>query len=92
MAKFRFLEVLLGDEPALEPRVAFYQRLAARDQDEAADVALTAAKDMPAEAVYDAVIVPGLCLAKRDHATGELPDDGFQFALRAAREMCHIDA
>ena len=25
--RFEFLEVLLGDEPALEPRVAFYQRL-----------------------------------------------------------------
>src|SRR4029079_11188605 len=38
--RLEFLVVLLGDAPALEPRVAFYQRLAARDQDEASDVAL----------------------------------------------------
>jgi predicted PurR-regulated permease PerM len=87
VSRFRFLEVLLGDEPALEPRVAFYQRLAARDQDEAADVALAAAKDSTPEAVYDAVVIPGLCLAKRDHATGELSEDSFRFALRAAREV-----
>ena len=35
--RFEFLDVLLGDTPALEPRVAFYQRLAARDQDEASE-------------------------------------------------------
>ena len=44
VSRFNFFVVLLGDEPALEPRVAFYQRLAARDQDEAAEVAVEEAK------------------------------------------------
>src|SRR6202030_427924 len=30
-----FLGILLGDEPALDPEVTFYQRLLAHDQDEA---------------------------------------------------------
>src|SRR5437588_256016 len=36
--QWRFLNVLLGDQPVLSPQVAFYQRLAARDHDEAADI------------------------------------------------------
>jgi predicted PurR-regulated permease PerM len=35
----RFIEVLLGDEPALEPHERFYQRLLASDDTEAADMA-----------------------------------------------------
>src|SRR6185436_2690633 len=70
--RFQFLEVLLGDEPALEPRVAFYQRLTARDQDEAADIALeVAAKDGP-DAALENVIVPALCLGRRDLNDGDL--------------------
>ena len=42
--QFEFFVVLLGDEPALDPQVAFYQRLAARDQDEAAEIALDVAR------------------------------------------------
>ena len=87
VSRFQFLEVLLGDEPALEPRVAFYQRLNARDQDEASDIARDAAKDAEPAAVFDRVIIPALCLAKRDHADGDLTDDGLKFAVVAAREI-----
>jgi hypothetical protein len=34
----QFIEVLLGDEPALEPEERFYQRLLAGDGTEAADM------------------------------------------------------
>jgi predicted PurR-regulated permease PerM len=85
--RFEFLAVLLGDEPALEPQVAFYQRLAARDQDEAADVALGVAKEVGAEATFDQVIIPALCLARRDHDEGDLSGDDLGFIVRAAREV-----
>lgn len=85
--RFEVLEVLLGDEPALEPKVAFYQRLTARDQDEAATVALAEAKDGPPIGVFDSVIIPALCLAKRDHDAGDLEAADLRFALRAAREV-----
>jgi predicted PurR-regulated permease PerM len=85
--RFEFLEVLLGDEPALEPRVAFYQRLTARDQDEAADIALeVASKDGP-DAALETVVVPALCLARRDLDDGDLDPADFRFAVRAAREI-----
>lgn len=88
VSRYRFLEVLLGDEPVLEPKVAFYQRLAARDQDEASEVARKAAAGGSDPAgVYDKVIVPALCLAKRDEAEGDLSADDLKFAVRAAREV-----
>jgi predicted PurR-regulated permease PerM len=85
--RFEFLDVLLGDTPALEPRVAFYQRLAARDQDEASDIALkVAGKDGP-DAALETVVVPALCLARRDLDEGDLEPADFRFAIRAAREI-----
>ena len=85
--RFDYLAVLLGDEPALDPRVAFYQRLTARDQDEAADVAAEAAKATSPEAAFDDVIVPALCLARRDRDDGALDPADLQFVVRAAREV-----
>jgi predicted PurR-regulated permease PerM len=87
VSRLEFLAVLMSDEPALEPRVAFYQRLAARDQDEASAVALREAERTSPEAVFDTVIVPALCLAKRDHAAGDLSDADLAFAVRAVREV-----
>jgi predicted PurR-regulated permease PerM len=85
--RFQFLDVLLGDTPALEPHLAFYQRLAARDQDEAAEIVLeVAGKDGP-DAALETVIVPALCLARRDLDDGDLDPADFQVAIRSAREV-----
>jgi predicted PurR-regulated permease PerM/methylmalonyl-CoA mutase cobalamin-binding subunit len=85
--RFKFLDVLLGDTPALEPRVAFYQRLAARDQDEASDIALGVAGKEGADAALESVLVPALCLARRDLDDGDLDPSDFRIAIRAAREI-----
>jgi len=88
VARFEFLDVLLGDEPVLPERVTFYQRLAARDQDEASRIAL-ASGDGEAEPadVFDRVIVPALCLAKRDRQEHDLNDEALGFVTDAAREI-----
>jgi len=62
----KFLEVLLGDEPALSADIRFYQRLNARDQDEASDIVRTELKTKPLVDVFDTIIVPALTYAKRD--------------------------
>ena len=85
--RFQSLAVLLGDQPALAPRVAFYQRLTARDQDEAADVALAVAKESGPDAAIEEVIVPALCIARRDLEDGDLDATDFRFAVTAAREV-----
>ena len=87
VSRYQYLEILLGDEPVLEPRVAFYQRLTARDQDEASAIALAVAKEADVVAVFDQVIVPALCIAKRDLADGDLSADDMKFVVRATREV-----
>ena len=85
--RFNSLEVILGDQPALAPPVAFYQRLAARDQDEAADIALGVARAEGIETSLDTVVVPALCIAHRDYSEGDLDRDDLQFVARSTREI-----
>src|SRR5579863_525687 len=80
--QLEFLDVMLGDEPALEPDIAYYQRLLARDQDEAVQLVLATAKSSSAEQVYDNLLVPALNYAKRDHAKDDLTDADHQFILQ----------
>jgi predicted PurR-regulated permease PerM len=84
--RFEFLAVLLGDEEALEPRLAFYQRLAARDQDEAASVAQERAKLTSRDAVYDDLFIPALSLAKGDLEERELSPSDVEFITAAVLE------
>ncbi|WP_439631630.1 AI-2E family transporter [Gemmata sp.] len=86
-SRFEFLDVLLGDEPALAPHVAFYQRLAARDQDEAADVALKVAAEHGPDAAFDSVVIPALFMARRDAADGDLDDAALKAIVRGVREV-----
>lgn len=85
--QFDFFVVLLGDQPALAPQVMFYQRLTARDQDEASTVALAEAKTSDPDTVFDSIVVPALCLARRDHDDGDLDAGDLRFIVRAAREV-----
>ncbi len=85
--QFDFFVVLLGDQPALAPQVMFYQRLTARDQDEASTVALAEAKTSDPDTVFDSIVVPALCLARRDHDDGDLDAADLRYIVRAAREV-----
>jgi predicted PurR-regulated permease PerM len=82
-----FLEVLLGDEQALDADVSYYQRLLARDQDEAAQLILAQAKTCPPGEVYDKLLVPALNYAKRDRERDDVTEADEQFVLRATREI-----
>lgn len=76
-----FIEVLLGDEPALEPEERFYQRLLAGNATEAADQAEKQLKEQSLSAYYDSVPMKALALAQTDAAQGKLPRDK-QLAMR----------
>ncbi|HUR53129.1 MAG TPA: AI-2E family transporter [Gemmataceae bacterium] len=87
VTRLQFLEVLLGDEPALEPREAFYQRLVGRDQDEASEIALKLAEESKPEDVFDQVVIPAMCMARRDHEVNNIDAGDLKFAVTAAREI-----
>lgn len=71
--RLEFLDVLLGDRPALTPVEAFYQRMLAGDADEALDQAEGLLKDRSLASYYDEVALKGLQLAAADAGRGVLP-------------------
>ncbi len=85
--QLKFLDVLLGDEPPLDAHVTFYQRLLARDQDEATQLILAQAKASSPEQVYDDFLVPALNYAKRDRERDDLTESDEQSVLQAIREI-----
>lgn len=71
----QFLDVLLGNEPALTPGESFYQRMLAGDPDDAARLAEEFLREKPLSAYYDEVAVKGLALAQFDVNRGALDHD-----------------
>jgi hypothetical protein len=70
--RLAFLDVMLGDRPALSPSELFYQRMLAEDPAEAVIKAEEFLKERPLSIYYDEVAVPGLKLAQKDIARGTL--------------------
>jgi predicted PurR-regulated permease PerM len=85
--QLEFLAILLGDEPALDPSVSFYQRLLARDQDEAEDLVLEHLKTSSEENVYDNMLIPTLRAAKLSRGRGDITEADERYVLEAIREI-----
>jgi predicted PurR-regulated permease PerM len=73
--RFKFLDVMLGDQPPLTPPELVYQRMLARDSIEAAEQAENFLKGKPLLAYYEEVLVEALKLAQTDADRGLLDDD-----------------
>jgi len=73
--RLNFIDVLLGDQPALTPAESFYQRILAGDADEALDQAEVLLRDRALSSYYDEVALKGLQLAANDSIRGVLTDD-----------------
>lgn len=74
MPQLAFLSVLLGDQPVLEPRERFYQRLLARAPEEAEEVLDEFLKGASTRESLDDVVLPALAMVERDHNRGVLRD------------------
>jgi predicted PurR-regulated permease PerM len=70
--KLNFIELLLGDRPALSPEQSLYQRILASDPDEAAFQAERLLKTMSLLDYYETVALPALTLAQADLTRGVL--------------------
>jgi predicted PurR-regulated permease PerM len=87
LPQLEFLDVLLGSEPVLDELTRYYQRLLARDQDEATDLVEGYVEKHPPETVYDKLLLPAIHQAKQDHERGELPLEDEQFAYEVTRSV-----
>lgn len=65
-----FLDVLLGDQPALAPIDSLYQRILADNPDEVLEKAEALLADRSLLEYYDSVMLPGLRLAAADQLRG----------------------
>lgn len=84
--QLKFLQVLLGDEPVLEPFERLYQRLLSSNRDEADSVLEAALRESSIIDVCDAVIVPAILRAEEDHSRGTLSDAKRQLILEHVNE------
>jgi predicted PurR-regulated permease PerM len=82
-----FLTVMLGDRPKIPTWICFYQRLLARDEQEAAEILETSAKDKTLAEVYDALLVPALAMSEEDRLHRDLDESAIGFIRTTIREM-----
>ena len=85
--RLEFLDVLLGDRPALTPVESLYQRMLANDPDEAETQAEQLLRERPLSAYYDEVVLRSLVLAANDVQRGVLTRER-QLVMRDA--MCSL--
>ena len=70
-----FLDVILGDRPALGPQEIFYQRMLAGDPAEAIEQGRLFLKERALVTYYDEVVLAALRMAQEDAARGSLDRD-----------------
>jgi hypothetical protein len=81
------VSVLMSDEPVLDPARSYYQRLVARDESEAGALIQDYVASPQGLDVYDAVLVPALNYAQRDHARDRITETDLRFVERTTREL-----
>lgn len=84
---FEIFHVLLGDEPVLEPKARFYQRLLATHAKEAIEVARDFAAENSMLVACEQVVLPALAQLEDDRRAGVLDSARVEFAQQTVREL-----
>ena len=85
--QLEFLNILLGDEPALEPKYRFYQRLLAEDVEEADELLSEYLEKKSVVEVYDEVVIPALGLAEGEWHGDRLEQPKQAIIRQAVRDL-----
>jgi predicted PurR-regulated permease PerM len=85
--RLQFLDIMLGDQPALTPSQLVYQRMLAGDPIEAAEQAREYLKAASLEDYYDSVLTGGLGLAAADNRLGHLDAERLDRITATVREL-----
>ncbi len=83
----RFFDTLLGDRPALEAPQRFYQRLLARDYDDAAEIAEKSLREKPLVEVYEHLLLPALVEMRQDLHLDRIADASADAMAEGIREI-----
>ena len=82
----RFLAVIFAEEPALTPHLRFYQRLLARDEDEAALLVERMREQVGTMGVIEEVLLPALLLVSQHRSQSEITEEDALFILDEINE------
>jgi len=82
-----FIEILVSDDPGLQPHVVYYQRALADDEHDAASLVSEAVNAGSGEAAYDAILVPALARARHDHESGQLAPAEYAHVIAVTRRV-----
>ncbi len=85
--RLEFLDVLMGNRPALTPAESFYQRILANDPDETLEYAENILRDCSLSTYYDMVAIPGLRHAAHDIRRGVISS---ALIARVIAAMTHV--
>lgn len=87
VAGLEFIEVLLSDDPPVEPHLVFYQRLLAGDAADAEDLVAETTRATSLTAAFDRIIAPALARARQDRETEQLTQEEFARILSVIRDI-----
>lgn len=85
----RMIATLISDEPVLTPEARFYQRLLAREADDAREIIEEQLREQPPKLVFEEVVRPAFGYAERDREAGRLTVDEATEIAQLAREIAH---
>jgi predicted PurR-regulated permease PerM len=85
--RLRFLNIMLGDQPALTPPQLIYQRMLAGDPIEAMEQAQSFLESSSLEDYFDAILLKGLRLAEADQRLGHLNDERLDKIVATVGEL-----
>jgi predicted PurR-regulated permease PerM len=79
--------ILMSDEPVMAPDRSYYQRLIARDENEAEGLVRDYLETHPAADIFDEVFVHALNHAQQDHRRDRITDADVRFLERTTRQI-----
>ena len=88
-----FIPLLLGSEPALSPHQLFYERLIAKDEEEAEATIRKFLEDHSRVELYDQLLIPALASCRHDRNRRRISKRDQKFVFEAVRIFVeHTDA
>jgi predicted PurR-regulated permease PerM len=85
--RLRFIDIMLGDRPALTPQQAAYQRMLTGDPIEAIEQARKFLKENSVAAYYEEILLGALRLAQADAERGRLDDTRLKNIVQTVSEL-----
>ena len=85
--RLQFIDIMLGDQPALTPQQAAYQRMLTGDPIEAIEQARAYLKEGSVMAYYDEILIGALRLAQADAEQGRLDDARLENIFKTVSDL-----